>query len=96
MDKDRIKGKAEELKGKIKEKTGQWTGDKETQAEGLMDQAKGKARDALGKVKDAGRDAADKLHDKTRPEVRREDIHREIRDDGSVEETVERKDEDAA
>lgn len=61
MDKDRIKGKVEDMTGRIKRQAGEWTGDKETQAEGLADQAKGKARNAMGKMKDAARDVADDL-----------------------------------
>ncbi len=59
MDEDRIKGKAEDVKGRVKRQVGEWTGDEETQAEGAMDQAKGKAQNAWGKVKDAARDVAD-------------------------------------
>jgi uncharacterized protein YjbJ (UPF0337 family) len=59
MDKDRIKGKAEDIAGRAKRQVGEWTGDEKTQAEGAMDQAKGKARNAVGKVKDAARDIAD-------------------------------------
>jgi uncharacterized protein YjbJ (UPF0337 family) len=61
MDKDRIKGKMEDVGGRIKRQAGEWTGDEKTQAEGLADQAKGKARNAMGKMKDAARDAADDL-----------------------------------
>ena len=64
MDKDRIKGKAEDIAGRVKRQAGEWTGDKEAQSEGAMDQVKGKARTAMGKVKDAARDAADDLRDK--------------------------------
>jgi uncharacterized protein YjbJ (UPF0337 family) len=59
MDEDRIKGKAEDVKGRVKRQVGEWTGDEEAQAEGTMDQAKGKAQNAWGKVKDAARDVAD-------------------------------------
>jgi uncharacterized protein YjbJ (UPF0337 family) len=59
MDEDRIKGKAEDVKGRVKRQVGEWTGNEETQAEGAMDQAKGKTQNAWGKVKDAARDVAD-------------------------------------
>ena len=59
MDEDRIKGKAEDVKGRVKRQVGEWTGNEEAQAEGTMDQAKGKAQNAWGKVKDAARDVAD-------------------------------------
>lgn len=61
MDKDRAEGKFDDVKGRIKRQTGEWTGNEETQAEGTMDQVKGKVQNAWGKVKDAGRDAADKV-----------------------------------
>jgi uncharacterized protein YjbJ (UPF0337 family) len=61
MDKDRIKGKAEDVAGRVKRQVGEWTGDNEAQGEGAMDQLKGKARNAMGKMKDAARDAADDI-----------------------------------
>lgn len=61
MDKDRVEGKIDDVKGRAKRQVGEWTGDEETQAEGALDQAKGKAQNAWGKVKDAGRDAADNI-----------------------------------
>jgi uncharacterized protein YjbJ (UPF0337 family) len=64
MDKDRIKGKMEDIGGRVKRQAGEWTGDEKTQAEGLAEQAKGKARNAMGKMKDAARDAADDLRGK--------------------------------
>ncbi len=71
MDKDRAKGKLNDVKGRVERQAGEWTGDKEMQSEGAKDQAKGKAQKAFGKVKDAGRDIAS--------DVRR-DINRDIRD----------------
>lgn len=74
MDKDRIEGKMDDVKGRVKRQVGEWTGDKDLQAEGTADQAKGKAQNAFGKLKDAGRDAMDRLsNDKDRDEVDRED-----------------------
>ena len=61
MDKDRIKGKAEDIAGRVKRQAGEWTGDEKTQAEGAADQAKGKARTLRGRAKDAARDASDDL-----------------------------------
>lgn len=61
MDKDRIKGKAEDIAGRVKRQAGEWTGDEKTQAEGAADQLKGKARNMMGRAKDAARDAADDL-----------------------------------
>ena len=73
MDKDRIEGKMEDVKGRVKRQVGEWTGDNDLQAEGTADQAKGKAQNAFGKVKDAGRDAIDRLKgDDDRDDVDRE------------------------
>jgi len=57
MDKDRIKGKMEDVAGRIERQAGEWTGDKEAQAEGLKHQVKGKLRNAAGQMKDAARKA---------------------------------------
>jgi uncharacterized protein YjbJ (UPF0337 family) len=55
VDKDRIKGSAEQAKGKVKEWAGKATGDKKTEAEGKGEQVKGKVRNAFGGLKDAAR-----------------------------------------
>lgn len=60
MDKDRIKGAAEQAKGSVKKGVGELTGDQKLQAEGTADKMKGKAQSAVGGAKDAVRDAADK------------------------------------
>ena len=60
MDKDRVKGKVEDIKGRVKRQAGEWTDNEKLQAEGAGDQIKGKAQNAVGKVKDAGRDLGDK------------------------------------
>jgi len=63
MDKDKIKGKAKDIKGRVKRQVGEWTGDEQLQTEGTMDQAEGKVQNAWGKVKDAVRG-----EEKTEPE----------------------------
>jgi uncharacterized protein YjbJ (UPF0337 family) len=55
MDKDRIKGSAEQAKGKVKEWTGKITGDSKTEAEGKADQVKGKVQNTIGGIKDTVR-----------------------------------------
>jgi uncharacterized protein YjbJ (UPF0337 family) len=55
VDKDRIKGAAQQAKGKAKEWTGKTTGDKKTEVEGKADQVKGKAQNAVGGAKDVMR-----------------------------------------
>lgn len=66
MDDDRIKGKLNDVGGRIKRQTGEWTGDEDLQAEGSKDQAKGKVQNAWGKMKDKARDIKDDMerHDK--------------------------------
>ncbi len=59
MDKDRIKGKAKDVAGRVQRQAGEWTGDEENQAEGAEKQVEGKLQNAWGQVKDAGRKAAD-------------------------------------
>ena len=53
MDKDRIKGSAEQAKGKVKEVAGKATGDKKLTAEGKANKVSGKIRSAVGGLKDA-------------------------------------------
>jgi uncharacterized protein YjbJ (UPF0337 family) len=53
MDRDEIKGKAKDIKGRIKRQAGEWTGNEELETEGTLDQAEGKVQNAWGKVKDA-------------------------------------------
>lgn len=47
---DSAKGKADHVKGHIKDAVGGLTGDSSLQAEGKMDQVKGKLRDKLGEA----------------------------------------------
>jgi uncharacterized protein YjbJ (UPF0337 family) len=52
MDKDRIKGSAEQAKGAIKEMAGKVTGDAKLESEGKADKAAGKVQNAIGGLKD--------------------------------------------
>lgn len=52
MDKDRIKGAAEQAKGKVKEVAGKVTGDSKLESEGKADQIAGKVQNAIGGIKD--------------------------------------------
>jgi uncharacterized protein YjbJ (UPF0337 family) len=58
MDKDRIKGAADQAKGKIKSAAGKVLGDQKLQVDGEADKAKGRVESAVGGLKDAARDAA--------------------------------------
>jgi len=51
MNKDEMKGKAENLKGRAKEAFGSVTGDKGKQAEGTAERAKGAVHEKAGEVK---------------------------------------------
>jgi uncharacterized protein YjbJ (UPF0337 family) len=53
MDKDRIKGSAQQAKGAVKEVAGKVTGDAKLEAEGKSDKVAGKVRNAVGGVKDS-------------------------------------------
>jgi uncharacterized protein YjbJ (UPF0337 family) len=50
---DKFEGKADEVKGHVKETTGRVTDDRDMEAEGKGDQVKGNLKQAAEKVKDA-------------------------------------------
>ncbi len=52
MDQDRIKGAAEQAKGKVKEVAGKVIGDSKLQSEGKADQVAGKVQNTIGGIKD--------------------------------------------
>jgi uncharacterized protein YjbJ (UPF0337 family) len=79
MDKERIKGKAEDIAGRAERQVGEWTGNEKAQAEG-------KARNAVGKMKDGVRDAANKLHDE---KIRNEE-ERKKEEDRKIERDIDR------
>ena len=55
MDKDRIKGSAEQAKGAVKEAAGKVFGGKKLETEGKADKAAGKVQNAVGGLNDAVR-----------------------------------------
>jgi uncharacterized protein YjbJ (UPF0337 family) len=57
MDKDRVKGSAQQIGGSIKETTGKALGDEKMKHEGRMDQVEGKIRNTVGGMKDTIREA---------------------------------------
>jgi uncharacterized protein YjbJ (UPF0337 family) len=69
MDKDRVKGSADQAKGAIKEAAGKLTGDAKLEAEGKAGKLKGKVKNAAGGAKDAVRQAAKKLDHALKPEA---------------------------
>jgi uncharacterized protein YjbJ (UPF0337 family) len=66
MDKDRIEGKAKDIKGRVKRQVGEWTGDTDAQVSGTLDQAEGKVQHAVGKAKDAMKDASKEAEERDR------------------------------
>ena len=56
MDKERIKGAAQEVAGSIKKAVGKLVGNKKLEAEGKLDSATGAIRTAVGEGKDTVRD----------------------------------------
>jgi uncharacterized protein YjbJ (UPF0337 family) len=53
MDKDRIKGSAQQAKGTVKEMAGKITGDAKLESEGKADKVAGKVQNTIGGIKDA-------------------------------------------
>jgi uncharacterized protein YjbJ (UPF0337 family) len=51
MNKDELKGKAENLKGRVKEAFGALSGDKAKEGEGFIERVKGAVREKFGKAK---------------------------------------------
>ncbi len=62
VDKDRVKGAAKDVGGKIEQEAGKLTGDRSRQAKGVQHQAEGKVDKGVGHVKDAAREAERKTH----------------------------------
>jgi uncharacterized protein YjbJ (UPF0337 family) len=65
MNQDELKGKAKDLKGKVKEGVGDMTGDEQLEREGAADQVEGQVQDAFGrgkrKVGEAIEDVGDRI-----------------------------------
>ena len=61
MNKDQVKGTAKDIAGKVQEKAGQLTGDKEQEAKGLAKQVSGTTQKKFGDAKEAAKDKIDKL-----------------------------------
>ncbi len=52
MNKDKLKGSLNQVKGEAKEQWGKATNDRSTEKEGKLDKVKGKVQEGLGKVKE--------------------------------------------
>ena len=57
MDKDRIKGSAQKIKGDLKGAAGKALGDQKLQAEAKAEKTKGTIKNAVGGIKDSVHDA---------------------------------------
>ena len=79
MNKDELRAKAEQLKGKVKEAFGSLTGDRKKEAEGEFDQAKGTAREKYGEAKEAASEKYDETKEAAGEKV--EDIKRGLSSD---------------
>jgi uncharacterized protein YjbJ (UPF0337 family) len=64
MDREHVKGAADNVKGAVKDAAGKLTGDAKLQAEGKLDKAKGAAHNAAGDIKDAVRGALKSAQDR--------------------------------
>jgi uncharacterized protein YjbJ (UPF0337 family) len=60
MNNDQVKGRADQVKGAVKEATGKVVGNRDLEAEGKMDKATGKARAGYGDLKEDVKDAVKK------------------------------------
>jgi uncharacterized protein YjbJ (UPF0337 family) len=61
VNKNEAAGKAEQVKGSVKQKVGEWTNDPDLEVEGEADQASGKVRETAGKVQRKAEDAVDEI-----------------------------------
>ena len=65
---DKLEGKADELKGNVKQGLGTATGDRDMHAEGQADALAGKGKGVVGKAKDTLDKAGDTLSDAVKGE----------------------------
>jgi uncharacterized protein YjbJ (UPF0337 family) len=67
MNRDELEGKGEQLKGKIKQATGDLANDEQLHGEGVADETAGKVQEGFGKARrkvgEAVEDLGDKLKD---------------------------------
>ena len=74
MNKDEMKGKLDNLKGRVKEAIGAASGDKRTEAEGFAERVKGAVQKKFGEAKEAiSRHDAKDDEEATRRRIEREE-----------------------
>lgn len=61
MDKDKVKGKSNEMAGKARQAYGDMADDPEQRSEGESQEMKGKVQGAWGDIKDKAEDVKDKM-----------------------------------
>ncbi|RZI80983.1 MAG: CsbD family protein [Rubrivivax sp.] len=61
MNKDQVSGRADDVKGKIKEAAGKAVGNDRLKTEGQANQVKGKVQAGFGDAKEKVKDAIDKI-----------------------------------
>lgn len=61
INKDRVEGTADKIKGNVKETAGNLTDDPNLESEGQADQAEGAVQDTVGKAKSAFGNIVDKI-----------------------------------
>jgi uncharacterized protein YjbJ (UPF0337 family) len=66
MDKDRVKGKAKDIAGRVQRQAGEWTGDEESQVKGAAKQVEGKAQHLWGQAKDTVRKSTQESRERIR------------------------------
>ncbi len=49
--KDEVEGKGKDIKGKVKEKVGEWTNNPDLESEGEADQVKGNVQENIGEAR---------------------------------------------
>ena len=88
MNRDRIKGKMKDVKGRVQRQAGEWTGDKEAQLKGAASQIEGKIQGEVGKMKDAGNKAMRDVRKKMpeQPDNLRDD--RDVRHDQDLQQDL--------
>jgi uncharacterized protein YjbJ (UPF0337 family) len=73
MNKDRVKGKAKDIAGRVERQVGEWTGDPEKQGKGAAKQVEGKLQNAWGKLKDGVKKTGASKPSAPKPPQRTED-----------------------
>lgn len=62
--KDELEGKGKQIKGAIKDKVGEWTGNDDLERKGEAEQAAGAAQEDFGKARRKASDAIEKVGEK--------------------------------